>query len=135
MVSTKRIIPARISEDLANEVCEIDIKAYKSLNSSGVVRIDFLIDNKNNKVYANEINSIPGSLPYYLWDNRFNPNLYSNGKVCLSLLGTWRGQSTENWDPKISTLLQVLISIQSIIMSDLVYYNKPSCENEMATSE
>ena len=135
MVSTKRIIPARISEDLANEVCEIAIKAYKSLNSSGVVRIDFLIDNKNNKVYANEINSIPGSLPYYLWDNRFNPNLYSNGKACLSLLGNWRGQSTKNWDPKISTLLQVLISIQSIIMSDLVYYNEPSCESEMGTSE
>jgi hypothetical protein len=64
---------------------------------------------------------------------RFNPNLYANGKVCLSLLGTWRGQSTENWDPKISTLLQVLISIQSIIMSDLVYYNEPSCESEMGT--
>ena len=64
---------------------------------------------------------------------RFNPNLYANGKVCLSLLGTWRGQSTENWDPKISTLLQVLISIQSIIMSELVYYNEPSCESEMGT--
>ena len=66
---------------------------------------------------------------------RFNPNLYANGKVCLSLLGTWRGQSTENWDPKISTLLQVLISIQSIIMSDLVYYNEPSCESEMGTPQ
>ena len=65
---------------------------------------------------------------------RFNPNLYANGKVCLSLLGTWRGQSTENWDPKISTLLQVLISIQSIIMSDLVYFNEPSCESEMGTA-
>ena len=64
---------------------------------------------------------------------RFNPNLYSNGKVCLSLLGTWRGNSTENWDPKISTLLQVLISIQSIIMSELVYFNEPSCESEMGT--
>ena len=36
---------------------------------------------------------------------RFNPNLYSCGKVCLSLLGTWRGNASENWDPKISTLL------------------------------
>ena len=36
---------------------------------------------------------------------RFNPNLYSCGKVCLSLLGTWRGNAAENWDPKISTLL------------------------------
>ena len=66
---------------------------------------------------------------------RFNPNLYSNGKVCLSLLGTWRGVSTENWDPKISTLYQVLISIQSIIMSDLVYFNEPSYEHEIGTVE
>jgi ubiquitin-protein ligase len=36
---------------------------------------------------------------------RFNPNLYACGKVCLSLLGTWRGSATENWDPKISTTL------------------------------
>lgn len=42
---------------------------------------------------------------------RFNPNLYHNGKVCLSLLGTWRGSATENWDPKLSTILQVLLSI------------------------
>jgi ubiquitin-protein ligase len=38
---------------------------------------------------------------------RFNPNLYSCGKVCLSLLGTWRGVASENWDAKISTLLQL----------------------------
>lgn len=36
---------------------------------------------------------------------RFNPNLYACGKVCLSLLGTWRGSATENWDPKLSTIL------------------------------
>ncbi len=38
-------------------------------------------------------------------DVRFNPNLYACGKVCISLLGTWRGSATENWDPKISNLL------------------------------
>ena len=36
---------------------------------------------------------------------RFNPNLYSNGYVCLSLLGTWRGDSVESWNPKTSNLL------------------------------
>jgi ubiquitin-protein ligase len=49
---------------------------------------------------------------------RFNPNLYACGKVCLSLLGTWRGSASENWDSKVSTLLQVLLSIQAIIMSE-----------------
>lgn len=43
---------------------------------------------------------------------RINPNLYETGKVCLSLLGTWAGKDGENWSPKNSTLLQVLVSIQ-----------------------
>ena len=38
---------------------------------------------------------------------RFNPNLYSNGKVCLSLLGTWSGTSGESWNKNTSSLLQV----------------------------
>jgi ubiquitin-protein ligase len=66
---------------------------------------------------------------------RFNPNLYACGKVCLSLLGTWRGNATENWDPNMSTLLQTLLSIQAIIMSDDVYYNEPGYEGEAGTVE
>jgi ubiquitin-protein ligase len=66
---------------------------------------------------------------------RFNPNLYSTGKVCLSLLGTWRGEPGENWDPKISTVYQVLLSIQSLIMSDLIYYNEPGFEHTLGTSD
>eukprot|EP00743_Colponemidia_sp_Colp-15_P003750 GILK01004046.1.p1 GENE.GILK01004046.1~~GILK01004046.1.p1 ORF type:complete len:1912 (-),score=378.64 GILK01004046.1:123-5405(-) len=66
---------------------------------------------------------------------RFNPNLYNCGKVCLSLLGTWRGQASENWDPKISTLLQVLCSIQALIMSEDVYFNEPGFEHEAGTDE
>lgn len=41
----------------------------------------------------------------------------------------------ENWDPKISTIYQVLLSIQSIIMSDLVYFNEPGHEGQLGTSE
>ncbi len=68
MATAKRIIPARISEKLQKNVEDIAIRAFKALNSAGVVRIDFLIDSVNEKVYANEINSIPGSLSFYLWD-------------------------------------------------------------------
>eukprot|EP00472_Partenskyella_glossopodia_P012878 CAMPEP_0197517684 /NCGR_PEP_ID=MMETSP1318-20131121/2726_1 /TAXON_ID=552666 /ORGANISM="Partenskyella glossopodia, Strain RCC365" /LENGTH=1160 /DNA_ID=CAMNT_0043067459 /DNA_START=76 /DNA_END=3558 /DNA_ORIENTATION=+ len=46
---------------------------------------------------------------------RFNPNLYKNGKVCLSLLGTWSGPG---WDPTYSNILQVLLSIQSMILGE-----------------
>ena len=59
---------------------------------------------------------------------RFNPNLYANGKVCLSLLGTWSGRGGENWNPKLSTLLQVLLSIQSLIMTEDIYFNEPGLE-------
>ncbi|KAJ7757445.1 hypothetical protein B0H16DRAFT_1314472 [Mycena metata] len=55
---------------------------------------------------------------------RFNPNLYNNGKVCLSLLGTWPGRPEEQWSSS-STLLQVLVSIQSMILIDAPYYNEP----------
>jgi len=66
---------------------------------------------------------------------RFNPNLYHCGKVCLSLLGTWRGSTNENWNPLQSTILQVLVSIQAIVMSEYVYYNEPSYESSMGTPE
>lgn len=64
-----------------------------------------------------------------------NYNRYSCGKVCLSLLGTWRGNASENWDPKISTLLQVFMSLQAIIMSEEVYFNEPGFEGEAGTEE
>jgi ubiquitin-protein ligase len=58
---------------------------------------------------------------------RFNPNLYNNGYVCLSLLGTWSGHGSENWTPN-STVLQLIISIQSLVMNEDIYYNEPSFE-------
>ena len=68
MASAKRIIPAKINDEVANKVRELAAHAFKSLNSNGVVRIDFLIDTKTSSVYVNEINSIPGSLSFYLWE-------------------------------------------------------------------
>jgi len=66
---------------------------------------------------------------------RFNPNLYNCGKVCLSLLGTWSGQDGEKWNPKTSTFLQVLISIQSLILVENPYFNEPGWEKEMHTKK
>jgi len=65
---------------------------------------------------------------------RFNPNLYDSGYVCLSLLGTWSGQSGETWMPNASTLLQLAVSIQSLIFVAQPYFNEPSYESEMGTS-
>jgi ubiquitin-protein ligase len=64
---------------------------------------------------------------------RFNPNLYDSGKVCLSLLGTWRGEASENWNPKTSTLSQLFISVQAQILTDDPYYNEPGWESSYGT--
>jgi hypothetical protein len=58
---------------------------------------------------------------------RFNPNLYVDGKVCLSLLGTWSG---EPWDPKASNLNQVLSSILFLIFTEEPYYNRPGNDKD-----
>ena len=68
MVSANRIIPAPLDDNMKEEVEQVAIDAFKALGSSGVVRIDFLIDTKSKKVYINEVNNIPGSLSFYLWE-------------------------------------------------------------------
>ena len=61
---------------------------------------------------------------------RFNPNLYNNGKVCLSLLGTWEGGKGEGWNHLVSTAIQVLLSIQSLILVPQPFYNEPGHERQ-----
>lgn len=68
MASASRIIPARIDDELKDQIKELSKQAFKCLNLSGICRIDYLIDKKNNKAYINEPNTIPGSLSFYLWE-------------------------------------------------------------------
>ena len=68
MASLNRKLPADLDKKLREQIEEIAVKAFKVLGTSGNARIDFLIDEKAKKVYINEINSIPGSLAFYLWD-------------------------------------------------------------------
>ncbi|TFK93617.1 ubiquitin conjugating enzyme family protein [Polyporus arcularius HHB13444] len=78
-------------------------------------------------------NQSPPSVKYMTTNGgkfRFNPNLYADGKVCLSLLGTWSGPG---WIAGKSTLLQVLISIQSMILCDEPYLNEPGWANSGGT--
>jgi len=53
---------------------------------------------------------------------RFSPNLYQDGYICLSLLGTWSGPG---WDPQCSNLLQLCVSVQSLIFVSEPYFNEP----------
>ncbi|XP_017776572.1 PREDICTED: baculoviral IAP repeat-containing protein 6 isoform X2 [Nicrophorus vespilloides] len=64
---------------------------------------------------------------------RFNPNLYNDGKVCLSVLNTWHGRPEEKWNAQTSSFLQVLVSIQSLILVSEPYFNEPGYERSRGT--
>lgn len=66
---------------------------------------------------------------YYSGGLRLNPNLYDCGKVCLSLLNTWNGKGNEKWVPQSSTMLQVLVSIQALILNAKPFFNEPGYES------
>ena len=68
MASVSRKIPAELSPEKREEVRELAVRSFKALGCNGVSRIDFMIDEDNGKLYFNEINTIPGSLAFYLWD-------------------------------------------------------------------
>ena len=63
-----RIIPANISPELEEEILTYTSNIYTKLNMNGVVRIDYIFDKSNNKLYFNEINTIPGSMAFYLYE-------------------------------------------------------------------
>ncbi|KAK3121182.1 hypothetical protein QOZ80_8BG0647740 [Eleusine coracana subsp. coracana] len=66
----------------------------------------------------------PPQVSYRSFGLRVNPNLYKSGTVCLSLLNTFGGDGTELWSPESSTLLQVLVSIQGLVLTAQPYYNE-----------
>lgn len=68
MAALSRTIPANIPKDTAQHVKQLAIDAFQALGCSGVARIDFLFDTKTEQIYFNEINTIPGSFSFYLWE-------------------------------------------------------------------
>lgn len=64
---------------------------------------------------------------------RLNPNLYEDGTICLSLLGTWDGAPGESWSPARSTILQVIVSILGLVLVREPYYNEAGYEALVGT--
>ncbi len=68
MSSLKRICPADIPDELTAKVQDLAVKTFQALGCCGVSRIDFLNNTETGELYINEINTIPGSLAFYLWE-------------------------------------------------------------------
>ena len=67
MKGAERKIPAPISDDLTQRIQQMAIDAFKAIDGRGTARVDFLIREEANEVFLNEINMIPGSMAFYLW--------------------------------------------------------------------
>ncbi|KAM0914253.1 hypothetical protein ACQ4PT_011634 [Festuca glaucescens] len=85
---------------------------------------------------------LPSSYPaepplvyYHSYGLRLNPNLYESGTVCLSLLNTFDGEGTELWSSVTSSLLQVVVSIQGLVLNDQPYYNEAGYETLVGKPE
>lgn len=68
MASADRVIPADISAELTDRIRTMAVHTFKTFDASGVSRLDFLVNTDTEEVYFNEINTIPGSFSFYLWD-------------------------------------------------------------------
>ena len=68
MASLSRVVPAEIPAELEAEIKRMAVDGFRALDCAGVARVDFLLDQEG-KPYANEINTIPGSLSFYLWEH------------------------------------------------------------------
>jgi D-alanine-D-alanine ligase len=68
MASLDRLIPAPISAELSQRVQSLATQAFRAIDAAGTARIDFLYQSDRDALYLNEMNSIPGSLAFYLWE-------------------------------------------------------------------
>ncbi|MDO4332923.1 MAG: D-alanine--D-alanine ligase family protein [Eubacteriales bacterium] len=68
MAGVSRKIPAQLTPERREEIRELAVRSFRALGCNGVSRIDFMIDEEHDKLYFNEINTIPGSLAFYLWE-------------------------------------------------------------------
>jgi len=68
MKAQERIIPAPLSPELTQAIQETAIRAFQAIRGRGTARLDFLLDKATGRFWINEINTLPGSLAFYLWE-------------------------------------------------------------------
>ncbi|WKY14736.1 hypothetical protein Q1695_000340 [Nippostrongylus brasiliensis] len=142
----------RIAKELASMPNALPLNASNSIficvDEGRCDIIKVLISGPDDTPYANGLFEFdvffPTSYPYappkcaFLTTGagnvRFNPNLYNDGKICLSILGTWEGRPEEKWNSYCS-LMQVLVSIQGLIFVKDPYFNEPGFEKYQGTEK
>lgn len=78
---SKTMIPADINKQISNEIRDLAIKAFKAIDGKGLSRVDFFVEYKTNKIYINEINTLPGFTTISMY-----PKLFENVGITYSEL-------------------------------------------------
>ncbi|KAL3628877.1 putative ubiquitin-conjugating enzyme E2 23 [Castilleja foliolosa] len=120
-------IYVRVYEDRMDLLRAVIVGAYGTPYHDGLFFFDFLL--------PPEYPDVPPSAYYHSGGWRINPNLYEEGKVCLSLLNTWTGRGNEVWDPSTSSILQVLVSLQGLVLNSKPYFNEAGYDKQVGTAE
>ncbi|EPS61100.1 hypothetical protein M569_13696, partial [Genlisea aurea] len=120
-------IYVRVYEDRMDLLRTVTVGAYGTPYQDGLFFFDFYL--------PPEYPDVPPSVYYHSGGWRINPNLYEEGKVCLSLLNTWTGRGNEVWDPSTSSILQVLVSLQGLVLNSRPYFNEAGYDKHVGTAE
>ncbi|XP_006643704.1 probable ubiquitin-conjugating enzyme E2 23 isoform X2 [Oryza brachyantha] len=120
-------IYVRVFEDRMDLIRAVIVGASGTPYQDGLFFFDFHL--------PPEYPQVPPSAYYHSGGLRVNPNLYVDGKVCLSLLNTWTGRGNEVWDPSSSSILQVLVSLQGLVLNEKPYFNEAGYEKQVGTVE
>ncbi|XP_039019310.1 probable ubiquitin-conjugating enzyme E2 23 [Hibiscus syriacus] len=120
-------IYVRVYEDRMDLLRAVVVGAYGTPYQDGLFFFDFHL--------PPEYSDVPPSAYYHSGGWRLNPNLYEEGKVCLSLLNTWTGRGNEVWDPSSSSILQVLVSLQGLVLNTRPYFNEAGYDKQVGTAE
>ncbi|XP_058090822.1 probable ubiquitin-conjugating enzyme E2 23 [Magnolia sinica] len=120
-------IHVRVYEDRMDLLRAVIVGAYGTPYQDGLFFFDFHL--------PPEYPQVPPSAYYHSGGLRLNPNLYEDGKVCLSLLNTWTGKGNEVWDPSSSSILQVLVSLQGLVLNSKPYFNEAGYDKQVGTAE
>ncbi|CAK7329477.1 unnamed protein product [Dovyalis caffra] len=119
-------IYVRVYEDRMDLLRAAIIGAYGTPYQDGLFFFDFHL--------PPEYPDVPPSAHYHSRGWRINPNLYEEGKVCLSLLNTWTGRGNEVWHSS-SSILQVLVSLQGLVLNSKPYFNEAGYDKQIGTAE
>ncbi|MCM1164080.1 MAG: D-alanine--D-alanine ligase [Muribaculaceae bacterium] len=103
MQASQKRIPAELPEDVTKRIQFLAGETFRVLGCHGVSRIDFIIDDDKNEIYVNEINTIPGSLSFYLWEATGIPFTELMDRLVRLALKRKReqGQKTVSYDQNI----------------------------------